>query len=124
VGKYLPISLAVTKDTRRWFEGSPPGDGDAMGALSPHPHWKKDRGSSFPYQPVRNVGLVPPSPAVKCVADADRDKPAYGSIYIPVIELLLVPEEPFWNDDVELILRSRHGHVQQPSLFLYVFGSI
>jgi hypothetical protein len=68
---------------------------------------------------------IPPSPALEAMPDAARNESTDRSVYVSILKLvLLVPKEPLGNDEVQLLLGSRHGDVEQSALFLDIFRLI
>jgi len=60
-----------------------------------------------------------PVPALEMFGQAIRDKARALRIDVPVAEAsLTMGEEPLGNHEMQLVLCPRHGHVEQPSLFL------
>src|ERR1700720_3734849 len=69
---------------------------------------------------VRSLYPLVPTMTVERGHNAVQDEPAARRIEVPISELaLLMGVEPLRHDQVELVFRPRHRHIQQPPVFFH-----
>src|ERR1700720_1668820 len=72
---------------------------------------------------VRSLYPLVPTMTVERGHNAVRDEPAARRIEVPISELgLLICIKPLRHDQVELVFRPGHRHIQQPPFFFDLLG--